>query len=355
MNWQTEVLPSCVMCERGIHPSDDNHAFKGLTVFPGLEDEKIFMEYDMCPHCGLIFQHAMPTEESLENLYSTSMYRKGSKEPFLGEILIERRRARHFLPLLLDAKVWPETEHREEGIPPAHLDIGSSTGAFGALLRAYGTESTLGVEPGPWAEYSLKDLHEVFRDIDSVPKTFYHVFDLVTVSHVIEHERDPVAFLLKCRRFLKPGGRMLIALPDFHRPWTSVFAFPHLLVFTPRVFQSLLRLAGFKVERRKFFGPDQAYLVKLAKPKYTIHPNFPGLMKKYKFMRRLYDRSESAVYWGNSVYRPQLGRRSPRILGKVSHVLRQWNILFGGIYSVALFVFRRTFLREKLLFYKTAK
>jgi 2-polyprenyl-3-methyl-5-hydroxy-6-metoxy-1,4-benzoquinol methylase len=43
-------------------------------------------------------------------------------------------------------------------------------------------------------------------------------FDMVTMSHVIEHVHDPAAVLRECRRILAPDGVLLLATPNA-RSW----------------------------------------------------------------------------------------------------------------------------------------
>jgi len=39
-------------------------------------------------------------------------------------------------------------------------------------------------------------------------------FDVVTLFHVLEHVRDPLATVRKCRQLLNPGGLLVIAVPN---------------------------------------------------------------------------------------------------------------------------------------------
>lgn len=49
---------------------------------------------------------------------------------------------------------------------------------------------------------------------DAVPPELHGSFDVFVASHVIEHTTDLVAFLRSAERLLKPGGEVILAIPD---------------------------------------------------------------------------------------------------------------------------------------------
>ncbi len=85
-----------------------------------------------------------------------------------------------------------------------------------------------------------------------------HSFDVITAGDVLEHIRDPLAFLNEIRRILKPDGILYLAVPDFgslhYRVMSFVarfnhrnyFVLPHhIFHFTAKTLEKLLRKAGF--------------------------------------------------------------------------------------------------------------
>jgi SAM-dependent methyltransferase len=82
-------------------------------------------------------------------------------------------------------------------------------------------------------------------------------FDLITLTHVIEHLHDPLLVLRKARRWIAPGGRLVIWCPNigsfesrlFGRLWFGLDVPRHLYHFTPATISRLLEQAGFSVER----------------------------------------------------------------------------------------------------------
>jgi SAM-dependent methyltransferase len=77
-------------------------------------------------------------------------------------------------------------------------------------------------------------------------------FDLILMFHVLEHLDDPAAALRACADRLRPGGRLVIAVPNY-ASWQSRYArgrwfhldVPrHLFHFTPASLARLLREAG---------------------------------------------------------------------------------------------------------------
>lgn len=78
-------------------------------------------------------------------------------------------------------------------------------------------------------------------------------FDVIIMSHIIEHVHDPVGFLRHAHRLLKPGGRVVLATPNawsfghwlWEGDWVSLATPYHLFIFNPPALARTLREAGF--------------------------------------------------------------------------------------------------------------
>ncbi|MGV1756072.1 class I SAM-dependent methyltransferase [Rhizobium sp. A22-96] len=77
------------------------------------------------------------------------------------------------------------------------------------LLRQY---AHAGYDPSSIEEvdfvWSSGDLADV------VPEEHHATFEVIVLSHVLEHMPNPLAFFSSCARLLKPGGYVTLALPD---------------------------------------------------------------------------------------------------------------------------------------------
>jgi 2-polyprenyl-3-methyl-5-hydroxy-6-metoxy-1,4-benzoquinol methylase len=82
-------------------------------------------------------------------------------------------------------------------------------------------------------------------------------FDLVRLSHVIEHVPDPRDLLRRSYELLRPGGRVHVVTPNFASPlarlagryWYDLDPPRHLVLFTPRVLRDAAEGVGFIVEK----------------------------------------------------------------------------------------------------------
>ena len=102
-----------------------------------------------------------------------------------------------------------------------------------------------------------------FVDHDYEPESF----DCITMLDVVEHSRDPLAFLQRAYELLRPGGIVYVAVPNQRSFLTVVldrwirlglppgkyflerlYVRPHLFYFNPAVLRHTLESAGFEVE-----------------------------------------------------------------------------------------------------------
>ena len=101
---------------------------------------------------------------------------------------------------------------------------------------------------------------DVFLTVDEIPAE--REFDLVVISHVLEHTDKPSAFIEHCTRGLRKGGLLFIEVPcnDYqHKPTVE----PHLLFFDKEPMSFFLRKHGFNIGNISYYGNT---IVDLTKP-----------------------------------------------------------------------------------------
>jgi len=139
------------------------------------------------------------------------------------------------------------------------LEIGCARGLTGALLQEQLGCRVTGVELNPQvAREAASRLAEVIvGDVETLELS--RTFDAVIALELFEHLRDPFAFLQKVRRWLRPGGVMILSTPNVGH-WSVVrdllegrwdylpmglLCFTHLRFFTRKSLRDLLELGGF--------------------------------------------------------------------------------------------------------------
>ena len=139
-------------------------------------------------------------------------------------------------------------------VPPATLlDAGAGRGRFVAAARHRGFEA-LGLEPSArGVETALALGVPVLAADISTADLAAGSFDAITLWHVLEHLDEPGAALDRMRGWLRPGGALLVGVPNLAswqarlggRRWFHLDVPRHRVHFTARGLDALLRAHGF--------------------------------------------------------------------------------------------------------------
>ena len=159
----------------------------------------------------------------------------------------------------------PARVHRlVDGKPARVCDLGCGAGELLQGLRALGHE-VLGVDPNPTAiatgqRTGIRVLPGTAEDLPAdCPRD---AFDVVVMSHSLEHCRDPLRALRHARSLLRPGGRLLCDVPNHASAgfacsgpsWFHTDAGRHLWFFTPQCLRAMASATGLAVVGFEFDG-----------------------------------------------------------------------------------------------------
>lgn len=155
-----------------------------------------------------------------------------------------------------------EKFHKGEGLL---MDVGAGTGDFLRYAQSNGWEA-YGVEPNDQArERAHQKGVSVYKSL-SVQKD--PIYDVVTFWHVFEHVRNPEESIAEISAALKPGGYLVIAVPNYksfdarmYKEHWAAFDVPrHLWHFSAESIKQLFSPKGYELVSIKHLWLDAFYI-----------------------------------------------------------------------------------------------
>ena len=188
-----------------------------------------------CKNCDLVFTNPRPAASSIAAFYPKE-YRCHQ-----GRVDAEKR----VDPL---AAYLPRR-------PGRLLDFGCGGGDFLARMRRAGWE-VVGLDVSTSAVERVRDHLGLQAHIGTLPCPAWpnDCFDAITMRQSLEHVHDPLGVIRDARRLLRPGGTLLVTVPNFASLASSCFGSAwygldlprHLTHFTPSTLSAILGTAGFE-------------------------------------------------------------------------------------------------------------
>lgn len=137
-----------------------------------------------------------------------------------------------------------------------YLEIGCGTGyVLEALARECGLEATGSELFAEGLEYARRRVPEAdFAELDARAMPYDGSFDLVGAFDVIEHIEDDAGVLRGLHRALRPGGVLLLTVPQHPRLWSAADTYAHhVRRYRRRELVERVDAAGFEVVRTTSF------------------------------------------------------------------------------------------------------
>ncbi|RFM27580.1 class I SAM-dependent methyltransferase [Deminuibacter soli] len=277
-------------------------------ISPALEAEDYTVSHEHfpiweCGSCTARFTQQVPAAAAIGRYYQSAEYVSHS-ETRKGIINRLYHMVRSYT-LQSKRKLVQATSKKEKGVL---LDVGAGTGAFAAVMQEAGWQVT-GLEPDDIARANAQTHHQLtLQTLDSLYSLPDAQFDVITMWHVLEHVHDLHGYLTTFQRILKPGGVLLVAVPNYTSydaqvygaQWAAYDVPRHLYHFSPESMRRLMQQHGFRINGYEPMWFD-SYYVSMLSERYRTGKNnllralWNGLRSNKKAASS-YEKCSSVIY-----------------------------------------------------------
>jgi 2-polyprenyl-3-methyl-5-hydroxy-6-metoxy-1,4-benzoquinol methylase len=238
-------MGTCAVCGRVIDDKLVNVTREGVS-------------YDIffCRGCRVGTTFPVPSAEELAQLYSAGNYRSAERG----------RRFNAFVEFFINISRLMRARRIKRHVRTGKLlDIGCGRGLFLYTMRKEGWD-VKGVEFNDDIARSAMEAYGVDVRAGSLKEAGFGTgeFDVITINHVLEHVERPVEMITECRRMLKKGGLLVIAVPNIaslqasagKEGWFHLDPPYHLTHFSEEGLSRLLKKNSFTIVTIRRFDPE---------------------------------------------------------------------------------------------------
>lgn len=309
----------CAVCKSDDFVLAFEQKYKSIV---GLGDVNYTQTIVICKKCGFTYNNPVPVMDELSKYYTMfSNYENPQRDGKESREMLNK---------------WNRTYQLvEKAFPPNFagkaLEIGCATATGLSIFKAKGWD-VLGIEPSLKAcnlARKLYDIEVINGIFDSNALIDKKPFDLIILSHVVEHLTFPDQMIRDLKPLLKDNGLVYIEVPNMLRPFVPMgyFMFEHLNYFTPTTLSSLMAVNGFSAEIELFDNSAE------------IEPFYPVIVSIGKKKQESQDdviNDYAAAYAAIKDYKDTSGKEVAKLQSRIDTILESVSKGRLGIWGAGI-------------------
>jgi len=209
--------------------------------------------FGICPESGLVMQSPSPTLTEMDKYYTeTATYCNPGREGKPSDNKVKG--LNRLLNVCMDIIGY---------IPDTIFQVGCSDGYTLNRFKKAGATTAIGIDPSITSHDLSKKLYNIDTIIGTIEdyKVTSSFYELIILTHVLEHISNPLETLKKCNRLQCAGNYVLIEVPLFERMDIfppGLFTLEHLNYFSEGTMIETVTKSGYEpIFSGKYYNHDE--------------------------------------------------------------------------------------------------
>jgi SAM-dependent methyltransferase len=255
---EDENMATCTVCKKS-----ESSFYQATNALMHEANNELYI-FNICANCETVFLTNPVTLEKLNNYYTENyLPYRGSKAWGKYSSFVENSQKALDLKRVNFVKKYL----KNNGSNASVLDVGCGNPSFLELLNQKAKVNCTGIDfsDSGWIGKNYQDLTLMRVAIEDFKTDT--LFDVITLWHYLEHDYNPnqtIETLYKC---LKPGGKLIIEVPDYKSwsakiqksHWQGWHSPRHLSLFSKKSFDQLFKTDKWQIIQHLQYGSLDAF------------------------------------------------------------------------------------------------